>query len=103
MEAKNKNKIDQSTVIFSLITKETPYFVKGMNYVFQYIPLMTESVMLFTGDELWSRQMTRTAKYTIHGVVVTVATLLIIGGDGVIFHYTEPGYHLYTAHGITGK
>ncbi|KAH1007457.1 hypothetical protein HUJ04_004687 [Dendroctonus ponderosae] len=69
---------------------------------FGYIPLMAESVMLFLGDELWSRQMTRTAKYTIHGIIVSLATALIICGDSVVFHYIEPGHHLYTAHGITG-
>lgn len=64
---------------------------------------MAESVMLFTGDELWSRQLSRTAKYTVHGVIVTVATVIIIIGDALVFHYLEAGYHLYTAHGITGK
>lgn len=67
-----------------------------------YIPLMAESVMLFTGDDLWTRQLSRTAKYTVHGVIVTVATIIIIVGDALVFHYLEPGYHLYTAHGITG-
>lgn len=59
--------------------------------------------MLFLGDELWSRQMTRTAKYTIHGIIVSLATAFIICGDAMVFHYIESGYHLYTVHGITGK
>ncbi|XP_066139465.1 probable transmembrane reductase CYB561D1 [Euwallacea fornicatus] len=69
---------------------------------FGYLPLMAESIMLFNGDELWSKQISRTAKYTVHGVVVTVATLMILVGDALVFHYLQPGYHLYTVHGITG-
>lgn len=59
--------------------------------------------MLFTGDELWTRQLSRTAKYTVHGIIVTVATVIILIGDVLVFLYLEEGYHLYTAHGITGK
>ncbi|XP_050305480.1 uncharacterized protein LOC126742737 isoform X3 [Anthonomus grandis grandis] len=67
-----------------------------------YLPLMAESLMLFTGDEIWSRQMTRNAKYTIHGIIVALGTVMIICGNALVFHYIQPGYHLYTAHGITG-
>lgn len=85
--------------------------IKNYNYwfswhiilcTFGYVPLMAESFMLFTGDELWSRQMSRTAKYTIHGIVVSIGTIMIIAGNAVVFHFISPGYHLYTAHGITG-
>ncbi|CAG9762393.1 unnamed protein product [Ceutorhynchus assimilis] len=69
---------------------------------FGYLPLMAESLMLFTGDELWSRQMTRTAKYTIHGIIVSIGTVMIIAGNGLVFHYISPGFHLNTVHGITG-
>ncbi|XP_074037375.1 uncharacterized protein [Leptinotarsa decemlineata] len=69
---------------------------------FGYIPLMAESIMLFVGDDIWSRQMSRKAKYAIHGILVTVGTVFTIVGNALVFHYIEPGYHLYTAHGITG-
>ncbi|XP_066245235.1 transmembrane reductase CYB561D2-like [Euwallacea similis] len=69
---------------------------------FGYVPLMAESIMLFNNDELWSTQMSRTAKYTVHGAVVSVATMMILVGDILVFRYLEPGYHLYTTHGIAG-
>lgn len=85
--------------------------IKNYNYWFSwhiilctlgYMPIMAESCMLFVGDELWSRQMSRTAKYTVHGILVLVGTAMIIAGDALVYHYISPGYHLYTAHGITG-
>ncbi|KAJ8916368.1 hypothetical protein NQ315_005065 [Exocentrus adspersus] len=69
---------------------------------FGYIPLMAEAIMLFVGDELWSRQMSRKSKYWVHGILISVGTIFIIVGNALVFHYIEPGYHLYTEHGITG-
>lgn len=58
--------------------------------------------MLFVDDELWSRQLSRTQKYGVHAVLITIGTVFIIVGNSLVFHYISPGYHLYTAHGITG-
>ncbi|KAJ8962910.1 hypothetical protein NQ318_001321, partial [Aromia moschata] len=69
---------------------------------FGYIPLMAESIMLFVGDELWSRQLSRKSKYMVHGILVSVGTFFTIVGNALVFRYLSPGYHLYTAHGITG-
>lgn len=69
---------------------------------FGYLPLMAESIMLFLSDEVWATQISRTAKYTVHGILISVGTVMIISGDSIVFHYITPGYHLYTAHGITG-
>ncbi|XP_057664335.1 transmembrane reductase CYB561D2-like isoform X2 [Diorhabda carinulata] len=69
---------------------------------FGYIPLMAEAIMLFVGDDIWSKNLSRRAKYTVHGILITVATLITIVGNVLVFVYIEPGYHLYTAHGITG-
>ncbi|KAJ8935864.1 hypothetical protein NQ314_012610 [Rhamnusium bicolor] len=69
---------------------------------FGYIPLMAEALMLFIGDELWSRQVSRKSKYMVHGILISVGTVFIIVGNALVFHYISPGYHLYTAHGITG-
>ncbi|KAF7267639.1 hypothetical protein GWI33_019130 [Rhynchophorus ferrugineus] len=69
---------------------------------FGYLPLMAESLLLFLPDEIWSRELSRTAKYTIHGIIVLIGTLMLTGGNAVVFHYFEPGYHFNTAHGITG-
>lgn len=64
---------------------------------------MAEALMLFFGDDIWSRQMTRKQKYGVHAVLITISTVFIIVGNSLVFHYIEPDYHLYTAHGITGK
>lgn len=69
---------------------------------FGYIPLMAEAIMLFVGDDIWSKHLSRKAKYTVHGILITVATAITIIGNVLVFVYIEPGYHLYTAHGITG-
>ncbi|KAJ8980660.1 hypothetical protein NQ317_017586 [Molorchus minor] len=69
---------------------------------FGYIPLMAESLMLFVGDELWSAQVSRKTKYLVHGILISISTVCIIVGNSLVFHYISPGYHLYTAHGITG-
>ncbi|KAG5874394.1 hypothetical protein JTB14_012377 [Gonioctena quinquepunctata] len=69
---------------------------------FGYIPLMAESIMLFVGDDIWSQHMSRKAKYAVHGILVTIGTGFTIVGNALVFHYIESGYHLYTAHGITG-
>ncbi|KAL1512824.1 hypothetical protein ABEB36_002346 [Hypothenemus hampei] len=66
-----------------------------------YVPLMAESLMLFLGDEVWSKNMTRSAKYTIHGIVISIATILIIIGDGLVF-YNLDALYLRTTHSITG-
>lgn len=64
---------------------------------------MAESLLLFLPDEIWSREMSRTSKYTIHGIVVLMGTLMLTGGNAVVFYYFEAGRHFNTAHGITGK
>ncbi|XP_018567157.1 cytochrome b561 domain-containing protein 2 [Anoplophora glabripennis] len=69
---------------------------------FGYIPLMAEALMLFVGDELWSRQLSRKQKYSVHAILITVGTVFIIVGNSLMFHYYHPDYHFYTAHGITG-
>lgn len=69
---------------------------------FGYIPLMAEALMLFVGDELWSRQLTRKQKYGIHAILITVGTVFIIVGNSLVFHYISPGSHLVSVHGITG-
>ncbi|XP_060522779.1 transmembrane reductase CYB561D2-like [Cylas formicarius] len=67
-----------------------------------YVPLMAESIILFLGDELWTRQLNRTQKYWVHGILISLATFFIIVGNALVFHKLQSGYHLYTAHGITG-
>ncbi|XP_063933002.1 transmembrane reductase CYB561D2-like [Zophobas morio] len=69
---------------------------------FGMIPLMTEALMLFAPDELWTRQLTRTQKYWIHGFLMTLGTVLVSAGCIDTFYYISDGYHLYTVHGITG-
>lgn len=64
---------------------------------------MAEALMLFVGDDIWSRQLSRKAKYLVHGILISIGTLFIIIGNALVFHYISSGYHLYTAHGITGK
>jgi cytochrome b-561 domain-containing protein 2 len=66
------------------------------------IPFMTEALMLFAPDELWSRQLTRTQKYGIHGFLMVGGTILLSVGCIDTFYYISEGYHLYTVHGITG-
>lgn len=63
---------------------------------------MAESIILFAGDEIWSKQMSRKHKNIIHGVLISVGTGFAIAGNSICFYYLEPGYHLYTEHGITG-
>ncbi|XP_044264753.1 transmembrane reductase CYB561D2-like [Tribolium madens] len=66
------------------------------------IPLMSEALLLFAPDELWSRQLPRTRKYFIHGFLMTLGTVLVTAGCIDTFCFITEGYHLYTAHGITG-
>lgn len=73
------------------------------SHIFQYIPLMAEAIMLFVGDDIWSRQISRRAKYWVHAILISIGTFFIIVGNALVFQYLSPGYHLYTAHGITGK
>jgi hypothetical protein len=63
---------------------------------------MTEALMLFAPDELWSRQLTRTQKYGVHGFLMVGGTILLSVGCIDTFYYISEGYHLYTVHGITG-
>lgn len=67
------------------------------------IPLMSEALLLFVCDELWTRQLNRTQKYWIHGNLMILGTVLVTAGCIDTFYYISEGYHLYTAHGITGK
>ncbi|XP_072379692.1 transmembrane reductase CYB561D2-like [Diabrotica undecimpunctata] len=69
---------------------------------FGYLPLMAEAIMMFVGDDIWSKNLSRKAKYAIHGYLITFATIITIIGNILVFVYIQPGYHLYTAHGITG-
>ncbi|CAG9860807.1 unnamed protein product [Phyllotreta striolata] len=69
---------------------------------FGYLPLMAEAIMLFVGDDIWSKKLDRKSKYIAHGIIITVATLVVTAGNILVFMYLSPGYHLYTAHGITG-
>ncbi|KAJ8962909.1 hypothetical protein NQ318_001320 [Aromia moschata] len=69
---------------------------------FGYIPLMAESIMLFVGDELWSRQVSRKTKYIVHGVLVSISLVFIIAGNSFVFHNISSGYHFTSTHGITG-
>lgn len=71
--------------------------------IFQYLPLMAEAIMLFVGDDIWSRHLSRRSKYLVHAILISAATIFIIIGNALVFHFLSPGYHLYTAHGITGK
>lgn len=63
---------------------------------------MTEALMMFPSDELWSSQISRKQKYWIHGSLFLLGTILVSAGCIDIFYFTEEGYHLYTVHGITG-
>ncbi|CAH0551309.1 unnamed protein product [Brassicogethes aeneus] len=69
---------------------------------FAYVPLMAEAIMLFTGDEIWITQLSKDTKNKIHGILIAVASVFTIIGSFVCFFNIQPGYHLYTAHGITG-
>ncbi|CAH1112372.1 unnamed protein product [Psylliodes chrysocephalus] len=69
---------------------------------FGYLPLMAEAIMMFVGDDIWSKNISRKAKYAIHGIIITVATVVTIVGNILVFVYIQTGYHLYTEHGITG-
>ncbi|XP_023312962.1 cytochrome b561 domain-containing protein 2-like [Anoplophora glabripennis] len=66
------------------------------------MPLTAEALMLFAGDELWSRQLSRTEKYGVHGVLATIGILCLIVGNLPGIYYIKPGFPLYTVHGITG-
>ncbi|KAJ3638343.1 hypothetical protein MTP99_001721 [Tenebrio molitor] len=66
------------------------------------IPFMTEALMLFPPDELWTKQLSRKDKYWIHGCLFTLGTILVSAGSIDTFIFTAEGYHLYTIHGITG-
>lgn len=63
---------------------------------------MAESIMLFVGDDIWSRQVSRKTKYLVHGILISIGTIFVIVGNALVFQYISSGYHLYTAHGITG-
>lgn len=66
------------------------------------IPLMSEALLLFASDDLWSRQLNRSQKYFIHGFLMTLGTVLVTAGCIDTFYYITEDYHLYTVHGITG-
>ncbi|XP_063933003.1 transmembrane reductase CYB561D2-like isoform X1 [Zophobas morio] len=85
--------------------------IKYYNYWFSWhvilctlgmIPLMTEALMLFPSDELWTTQTTRRQRYWIHGCLFLLGTILVSAGNIDTFYFLEDGYHLYTIHGITG-
>ncbi|RZC33491.1 cytochrome b561 domain-containing protein 2-like, partial [Asbolus verrucosus] len=63
---------------------------------------MSEALLLFAPDELWSVQLTRKQKYWIHASLISIGTILVTVGCIETFCFIKEGYHLYTVHGITG-
>ncbi|XP_044746721.1 transmembrane reductase CYB561D2-like [Coccinella septempunctata] len=66
-----------------------------------YVPIMTESLLLFNGDDGWSELVTKRTKYIIHGVLITSGTVCFTAGNITLMYFTK-SKHFSTVHGITG-
>ncbi|KAF2892928.1 hypothetical protein ILUMI_13242 [Ignelater luminosus] len=62
------------------------------------LPFMIEALILFSNDNLWSREISRKQKYWIHGILMSVGSALIIIGI-VVEYVRRDGYdHFVSAH-----
>lgn len=66
-----------------------------------YVPIMAESILLFTGDDGWIKLVSTRTKYIVHGVLITLGTVCFTAGNIVISANTKTD-HFSTVHGLTG-
>jgi cytochrome b-561 domain-containing protein 2 len=66
-----------------------------------YVPLMGEAIVLFAGDNVWSRSMERSTKYWIHGVILFISAILVTVGIALMID-EKNGTHFKSIHGWTG-
>lgn len=64
---------------------------------------MAQAILLFAGDNVWSQELDRKCKYWIHGILLIIATVIIIVGNSIAFYYVTTIPHFSTAHGLTGN
>lgn len=94
---------------FGLISSSYCTFISKKNFetfltatvIFQYVPLMGEAIVLFAGDNVWSRSMERSTKYWIHGVILFISAILVTVGIALMID-EKSGTHFKSIHGWTG-
>lgn len=65
---------------------------------------MAESILLFANDNVWTQDLNRKSKYWVHGVLITLGTILLTAG--AFIEYDAKGSnakHFTSNHGLTGK
>lgn len=66
----------------------------------QYQLLMTEAILAFYSENVWSQQYTRPVKKTLHWILQTVGSLVAL--IGMIIEFANKQRHFTTTHAILG-
>lgn len=64
---------------------------------------MAEAIILFSGDNLWSQNISRTTKYVIHGAFLFVSCIMVTIGIFILTHEKgSSGRHFKSDHALSG-
>lgn len=64
---------------------------------------MAEAILLFANDNVWTQDLTRKTKYWIHGILITLGTVVLTVGTAIEIHDKGNRKHFTSDHGLTGK
>lgn len=62
---------------------------------------MGEAIILFAGDNVWTRNLDRPTKYWIHGIFLFISAILVTAGISLMVDHNH-GKHFQSTHGWTG-
>lgn len=72
----------------------------SISYLFQYVLLMSEAILVFAGDSVLTNFLSRGAKRHLHWILQILGLILIV--SGVVVMYRVKPVHFKSIHGILG-